>query len=88
MFIPPYWWYSIKFNKDSSISCFNYRTYMNNIAISPHIALYALQTQNVKRDVTKKHDVNILNSSVSEKEAEKDVEEDEVKEEEEDKKTI
>lgn len=90
MFIPPYWWYSIKFNKDSSISCFNYRTYMNNIAISPHIALYALQTQNVKRDVTKKHDVNILNSDSS-KEVEKDVEEEEEEEgvkEEEDKKTI
>ena len=76
MFIPPYWWYSIKFNKDSSISCFNYRTYMNNIAISPHIALYALQTQNVKRDVTKKHDVNILNSDSS-KEVEKDVKDEE-----------
>ena len=89
MFIPPYWWYSIKFNKDSSISCFNYRTYMNNIAISPHIALYALQTQNVKRDVTKKHDVNILNSDSS-KEVEKEVkdEEGEEGEGEEDKKTI
>ena len=89
MFIPPYWWYSIKFNKDSSISCFNYRTYMNNIAISPHIALYALQTQNVKRDVTKKHDVNILNSDSS-KEVEKEVKDEEGEEEEgeEDKKTI
>jgi hypothetical protein len=35
LYIPAYWWYSIKFNKNSSISCFNYRTYMNNIAISP-----------------------------------------------------
>lgn len=91
MFIPPYWWYSIKFNKDSSISCFNYRTYMNNIAISPHIALYALQTQNVKRDVTKKHDVNILNSDSS-KEVEKEVKDEEGEEGEgegeEDKKTI
>ena len=84
MFIPPYWWYSIKFNKDSSISCFNYRTYMNNIAISPHIAMYALQMQNVKRDTTKKHDVKILNSSnhtSDEKEGEKEEEEEEEEEE-------
>jgi hypothetical protein len=61
---------------------------MNNIAISPHIALYALQTQNVKRDVTKKHDVNILNSDSS-KEVEKEVKVEEGEEgEEEDKKTI
>jgi hypothetical protein len=31
-----------------------YRTYMNNLAISPYIGLYALQNQNVKREVVKK----------------------------------
>jgi len=59
--IPAYWWYSIKFNKDSSVSCFRYRTYMNNIAISPQIGMYALQLQNVKRNITKKHDIGELN---------------------------
>ena len=29
---------------------------MNNIAISPNIAMYALQIQNIKRDVAKKVD--------------------------------
>ena len=52
--IPAYWWYSIKFSKDSSISCLRYRTYMNNAAITPHIAMYALQIQNVKRNTVKK----------------------------------
>lgn len=61
LFIPAYWWYSIKFNKNTSISCFNYRTYMNNIAISPYIAMYALQIQNVKRDVAKKINIRDLN---------------------------
>jgi len=61
--IPPYWWYSIQFSKNSSIACFHYRTYMNNIAIVPHIGLYALQQQNVKRNVTKKHDIQELNNS-------------------------
>lgn len=55
LFLPAYWWYSIQFvDCDTSISCFRYRTYMNNIAILPYIALYALQLQNVKRKVVKK----------------------------------
>jgi len=61
--IPAYWWYSIKFSKDSSISCFRYRTYMNNAAITPHIAMYALQLQNVKRNTVKKMDISQLNES-------------------------
>ena len=63
LFIPAYWWYSIKFtNSNTSISCFHYRTYMNNIAITPYIALHALQIQNVKRDVAKKISINELNN--------------------------
>jgi len=61
--IPAYWWYSIKFSKDSSISCFKYRTYMNNIAITPHIAMYTLQLQNIKRDTVKKMDVSHLDQT-------------------------
>jgi len=59
--IPAYWWYSIKFGKDASIASFFYRTYMNNIAITPQILMYALQQQNVKRDVVKKHPIEELN---------------------------
>lgn len=76
--IPAYWWYSIKFGKDSSITTFFYRTYMNNIAITPHICMFALQQQNVKREVLKKipiHElskpmpnIDINNSSDDEKE--------------------
>ena len=61
LYIPAYWWYSIKFNKNTSISCFNYRTYMNNIAVSPYIGMHALQIQNVKRNVVKKASINELN---------------------------
>ena len=63
LYIPSYWWYSIKFNDNTSISCFNYRTYMNNLAILPYISLHALQIQNVKRDVVKKININELNKS-------------------------
>lgn len=61
MNIPPYWWYSIQFENNSSIDCFRYRTYMNTAAIVPHIAMHALQLQNVKREVAKKHDITELN---------------------------
>jgi hypothetical protein len=61
LFIPAYWWYSIKFSKNTSISCFNYRTYMNNIAVLPYIGMHALQIQNVKRNVYKKVSITELN---------------------------
>jgi hypothetical protein len=64
LYIPAYWWYSIKFNKNTSISCFNYRTYMNNIAVSPYIGMHALQIQNIKRNVVKKASINELNNPV------------------------
>ena len=35
---------------------------MNNIAITPYIALHALQIQNVKRNVVKKVSINELNN--------------------------
>jgi len=66
LFIPAYWWYSIRINNsNTSISCFHYRTYMNNIAITPYIFLHALQIQNVKRDVAKKVSINELNAEVN-----------------------
>jgi hypothetical protein len=61
IFIPAYWWYSIKFNINTSISCFRYRTYMNNAAILPYIGMHALQIQNIKRDVVKKANISQIN---------------------------
>ena len=61
LFIPAFWWYSIKFNKNTSITCLRYRTYMNNLAITPYIGLHALQIQNVKRNTIKKHNIKEIN---------------------------
>jgi len=63
LFIPAYWWYSFKFNDNTSVSSFKYRTYMNNIAISPNIFMYALQNLNVQRNSVKKTDIQILNNT-------------------------
>jgi hypothetical protein len=60
LYIPAYWWYTFKFNENTSVSCFKYRTYMNNIAISPKIVLYALQNQNVEHKIAKQIDIKHL----------------------------
>ena len=61
LYIPAYWWYTFKFDENTSVSCFKYRTYMNNIAISPNISMYALQNQNVERKIAKQIDIKELN---------------------------
>jgi hypothetical protein len=66
LFLPAYWWYSIKFDENTSISVFKYRTYMNNLAILPYVGLHALQIQNVKRDVVKKINIDKLNVDTNE----------------------
>jgi hypothetical protein len=67
LFIPAFWWYSIKLEKDTSISRLSYKTYMNNIAVAPYYAMYALQIQNVKHDVVKKFSIDTLGVNVEEK---------------------
>ena len=52
--IPPYWWYSIQYNKVSSICVFKYRTYMSTVSILPKLMLSLLQQQNIKRVVANK----------------------------------
>lgn len=54
IFIPAYWWYSIEYTELSCICSFQYRTYMNTLAILPEIILSLLQKQNIKRDAVKK----------------------------------
>ena len=57
IYIPAYWWYSIEYEKLSSICSFKYRTFMNVLAISPELVLTMLQGQNIKRDIVKKVDI-------------------------------
>ncbi len=64
IFIPAYWWYSIKYDKISSICCFKYRTFMNVLAISPELVLTMLQGQNIKREMVKKVDTTTTDEEV------------------------
>jgi hypothetical protein len=55
IYIPAYWWYSIKFMEPLSSMCvFKYRTYMNTVAILPKLCMKTLQRQNTKREIVKK----------------------------------
>ena len=51
LFIPAYWWYSIQFSNNASISTFQYTTYMNAIATLPELVMYALQNQNITHKI-------------------------------------
>ena len=68
LFIPPYWWYSIKFEKISSICILKYRTYMNTVSILPEIVMNLLQRQSIKRNtiknVIKTNNVNEIKNEV------------------------
>ena len=48
LFIPAYWLYSIKFEKESCVCTFQYKTVMNIIATLPDICMGILQRQNTK----------------------------------------
>jgi len=58
IFIPAYWWYSIKFEDNkSTIICFKYRTYMNTLSILPNLFISFLQKQNIKHNILKKYNI-------------------------------
>lgn len=82
LFLPSYWWYSIRLEKDAFIACFRYRTYMNTIAISPYIAMYALQNQNIKREFATKANIQQLETKNLGKEEKNEIKKIEQKEEE------
>ena len=55
LFIPAYWWYSFTFEDNAtSVLSLKYRTYMNTIAILPHMFISFLQKQNIKHNIYEK----------------------------------
>jgi hypothetical protein len=49
LYIPAYWWHSVRYGECSTVCCMRYRTYMNTVAILPRLIMRVLQAQNVKR---------------------------------------
>ena len=72
IYIPAYWWYSIKFIEPlSSVCVFKYRTYMNTVAILPKLCMKTLQRQNTKREIVKK--VRFQKNEFNDKEKDKGI---------------
>lgn len=54
LFIPPYWFYSIKIlEKNTLVANYQYRSFMNSVAILPELSMQFLQKNNVKANITK-----------------------------------
>lgn len=73
IYIPAYWFYSIKFNLNSCLCVFKYKTYMNMVAISNHLFMNFLQKHNTKHEMVKK--INFDKDKDYEKLEEKEVKE-------------
>jgi len=52
--IPPYWWYSIKYdnNPETFVTSFTYNSIMNGIAYIPDTCLYFMQQQNIQKRIS------------------------------------
>ena len=67
LYIPPYWSYSIKLQKNSSLLTMKYQTYMNICALSPKLIINLLQTHNIKSTYLKKMELkNIAEPTIVE----------------------
>jgi len=54
LFIPSFWWYSIKFStSDTSVATFTYNNTMNILSNLPNISLYLLQQANINKKTVK-----------------------------------
>jgi hypothetical protein len=55
LYIPPYWWYSIKYSAkpDNLVYSFTYNSVMNCVTNLPHYGLYYLQQHNIKKKIVK-----------------------------------
>ena len=51
LYIPPYWWYSITFSKDTVIASISYNSAMNIASNLPSICRYYLQFHNTNKKV-------------------------------------
>lgn len=57
LYIPPYWWYSIKFYPDTQVVSTSYQTTMNVLSNIPDIIRYYLQFHNTKVKISRTLDI-------------------------------
>ena len=55
LFLPAYWWYSIRFpSAPSSVALFSYRTFINTLAILPQLGKKFIQSRNTTYKIESK----------------------------------
>ena len=58
LYIPPYWWYSIKFSDEPTLlTGFTYNSIINVVSNLPNYVLYFIQQQNINNRITKVLDI-------------------------------
>lgn len=62
LYIPPYWWYSIKYNKKTIVYASYFNTAINIISNIKNIILYYLQNQNINKKTI--NTINNLNKFI------------------------
>ena len=65
IYIPAYWFYSIKYIEKSTICNFKYSTFMNNFAILPEYIMHILQNNNTKRKIADIKNLVLTDSKLS-----------------------
>ena len=58
LYIPSFWWYSIKLNEQVTCIKFSYQTIVNMISMSPFVVKHLLQKQNIKHKTLTKLNVS------------------------------
>jgi hypothetical protein len=68
LYIPPYWWYSIKYSDQSEniVAGFTYISVMNCLANLPNWVKYYAQQSNIKKRITKTLDVPVKTVTIDE----------------------
>jgi len=75
LYIPPYWWYSIKYSEQPTlVSGFTYNSIMNCVANIPHWARYYLQQSNTKVRTVKVLDLSGRLVEISKKDENREIE--------------
>jgi hypothetical protein len=59
LYIPPFWWYSIKYSGDNNLICgITYNSIINYVANIPNLTLYFIQQHNIKKKIAKTLDMD------------------------------
>ena len=67
LYIPPYWFYSIKFSGENTLlTTITYNSIMNHLANLHNLGLYFIQQQNIKKKVAKTMEFEIVDDETAE----------------------